>query len=359
MIEALSILVVITLVIRGQRKLAANAKQVLAEFGFPIPAEQLVTFYTGWLKLPTTPRARRWRERVWLPLRRLSGSKKDPLPVNELSPLENLIAQYLHRGRWRARLRRVAFLTVAASLLVLIVEYLLMIFEFNLGISFVKGFALVDTHYLERGIEDFISLVNLLAIQFLIFWVADAMLLSRSFALALKEDKPYWPEPVLAAHKKILGVRKQWTALWLDLRLIASRTGRVASLIWYPSLMIAAMAAAALTVNFGEFGFASNPVALAISAGFVVGAAVMLRRVAEAWRSDVLASLDNARLFGLEPANGGDENVHQLDRLSERVNALCDGAFAPYSQQPMVRAVLVPALTYGATAGLEYLHIST
>jgi hypothetical protein len=358
MIEALSILVVITLVIRGQRKLAANAKRVLAEFGFAIPADQLVHFYTDWLNLPTTPPGRRWRERVWLPLRRLSGNKNDPLPTNELSPLENLIAQYLHRGRWRARLRRVGFVTVAASLLVLVLEYLLMIFEFNLGISFVKGFALVDTHYLERGIEDFISLLNLLAIQFLIFWVADAMLLTRSFALALKEDKPYWPEPVLAAHMKMLGVRKRWTALWLDLRLIAGRTERVSSLIWYPSLMIAAMAAAALTVNFGEFGFASNPIALLISAGFVVGAAVMLRRVAESWRTDVLVSLDNARIFGLEPANGGDANVPQLDRLSERVTALSDGAFAPYAQQPMVRAVLVPALTYGATAGLEYLHIS-
>jgi hypothetical protein len=51
--------------------------------------------------------------------------------------------------------------------------------------------------------------------------------------------------------------------------------------------------------------------------------------------------------------------VAQLDRLSERVSALCDGAFAPYSQQPMVRAVLVPVLTYGATAGVQYLHISS
>jgi hypothetical protein len=39
------------------------------------------------------------------------------------------------------------------------------------------------------------------------------------------------------------------------------------------------------------------------------------------------------------------------------VTALCDGAFAPYSQQPMVRAVLVPMLTYAATAGVQYLHM--
>jgi amino acid permease len=157
---------------------------------------------------------------------------------------------------------------------------------------------------------------------------------------------------------KLLGLPRTWTEYWLDLRLIAWRTGRVASLIWYPSLMIAVMAVAALTVEFGEFGFASNPIALVISAGFVVCAGVMLRRIAEAWRSDVLFRLEDAKLHALQLPNPGDVNVEQLDRLSERVKALSDGAFAPYSQQPMVRAVFVPALTYGATAGLQYLHIS-
>ena len=66
----------------------------------------------------------------------------------------------------------------------------------------------------------------------------------------------------------------------------------------------------------------------------------------------------SAEIFVLEPSGEGKAGVAQLDRLSERVAALRDGAFAPYSQQPMVRAVLVPALTYGATAGLQFLHIN-
>jgi hypothetical protein len=357
MFEALSILSVITLVIRGQRKLHDNAKAMLNEFHFPKPSETLVESYYDWLRSPTTARRRRWKERLWLPLRRLSGNQQDPLPTNDLSALENLVAQYLYRGRWQGRLLRVGFITLVASLLLLVLEYILMIFEFNLGVSFVRGFALIDTHYVERGIEDGISLLNLLTVQFLIFWVADAMLLTRSFALALKEDKSHWPDTVIVDQMKKLGLSKTWAELWLDLRLIAWRTGMVASLIWYPSLMIAAMAVAALTVEFGEFGFASNPIALVISAGFVVCAGVMLRRIAEAWRSDVLFQLDDAKLYALQPANR-DTVLDQLDRLSERVQSLSDGAFAPYSQQPMVRAVFVPALTYGATAGLQYLHIS-
>jgi hypothetical protein len=358
MFEALSILTVVTLVIRGQRKLHDNAEKMFSEFHFPTPGDKLIESYVDWLRSPTTGGRRRWKERLWLPLRRLSGNKADPLPANELSALENLLAQYLYRGRWQARLRRVAFITLVASLLVLVLEYMLMVFEFNLGVSFVRGFALIDTHYVERGIEDGISLLNLLSVQFLIFWVADAMLLTRSFALALKDDKPHWPDTVIAHQMKNLGLSQAWTELWLDLRLIAWRTGMVASLIWYPSLMIAAMAVAALTVEFGEFGFASNPLALLISTGYVVCAGVMLRRIAEAWRSDVLFRLEDAKLEALRPANRDIVNVDQLDRLSERVKSLSDGAFAPYSQQPMVRAVFVPALTYGATAGLQYLHLS-
>jgi hypothetical protein len=358
MFEALSILAVITLVIRGQRKLHDNAEEMFNEFQFPNSGETLINSYVAWLRSPTTARRRRWKERLWLPLRRLSGNKQDPLPTNEFFALENLVGQYLYRGRWQARLLRVGFITLIASLLLLVLEYILMIFEFNMGVSFVRGFALIDTHYVERGIEDGISLLNLLTVQFLIFWVADAMLLTRSFALALKEDKPNWPDTVIGDQMRNLGLSRTWTESWLDLRLIAWRTGRVASLIWYPSLIIAAMAIAALTVEFGEFGFASNPIALIISTGYVVCAGVMLRRIAEAWRSDVLFRVEDAKLYALQPANPGGVNVKQLDRLSKRVKALSDGAFAPYSQQPMVRAVIVPALTYGATAGLQYLHIS-
>ncbi len=319
MFEALSILAVITLVIRGQRKLHDNAEEMFNEFQFPNSGETLINSYVAWLRSPTTARRRRWKERLWLPLRRLSGNKQDPLPTNEFFALENLVGQYLYRGRWQARLLRVGFITLIASLLLLVLEYILMVFEFNMGVSFVRGFALIDTHYVERGIEDGISLLNLLTVQFLIFWVADAMLLTRSFALALKEDKPNWPDTVIGNQMRSLGLSRTWTESWLDLRLIAWRTGRVASLIWYPSLIIAAMAIAALTVEFGEFGFASNPIALIISAGYVVCAGVMLRRIAEAWRSDVLFRLEDAKLYALQPANPGGANVKQLDRLSKRV----------------------------------------
>jgi hypothetical protein len=368
-VEALSIVLVVTLVLRGQRMLGTNAAEMLRAFKIPRDGPTLIDKYRSWLTL--SGNHRRWKERLWFPIRRLSGNKKDPLvrsttevaklaptPLDEISELEALVGQYLYRGRWSARFVRVGIATVISSCVLLALEYILMVFEFNLGISLVNGFAFVDFHYVERGIESVISFMNLLAIQFLIFWVADALFLTRSFALALAKDRPHWPDDVLKKGSQELGLCKSSAAMWFNLRLIAWRTGRVANLIWYPSIMIALMAGAALTVEFGELGFASNPIALVISAGFVICAAVMLRRVAESWRSDVLFRLDDERLCALGTP-GASQQVAQLECLSERVGALADGAFAPYSQQPLVRAVLVPAITYGATAGLQYLHIGS
>jgi hypothetical protein len=368
-VEALSILLVIAFVVRGQRKLSTNAATMLKEFHFQLDVKTMADKYRDWLRMPNN--SRRWKERLWFPTRALSGNKKHrlvvpataaerspPSPLDDLSELEALIGQYLYRGRWDARFIRVAISTVVSSCVLLALEYALMLFEFNLGVSLVNGFAFIDFHNAERGTENFISFVNLLAIQFLIFWVADALLLTRSFMLALAKDKPHWPDAVLQAHAKQFALCKPSTAMWLNLRLIAWRTGRVSSLIWYPSLMLAAMAVAALTVEFGELGFASNPIALVISAGFIVGAAVMLRRAAEAWRSDVIFRLDDGRLSALGNSDAK-PGADQLDRLVKRVRSLSEGAFAPYSQQPLVRAVLVPAITYGATLGLQYLHIGS
>jgi hypothetical protein len=194
---------------------------------------------------------------------------------------------------------------------------------------------------------------------FLILWVADAMLLTRSFILELKRLKPRWPVDVVAKSCSDLSLPDDLAVLWLDLQLISVRTTWVAALIWYPSIVILVMTLAALTVEFGQFGFANNPLALIISTTLVVISAMLLRNAAESWRSDVIDTLEDARLRELGSGAPLFTAATQLDRLLERVSDLCDGAFAPFSAQPFVRAVLIPLLTYGATAVLGYWHIGS
>jgi len=52
-------------------------------------------------------------------------------------------------------------------------------------------------------------------------------------------------------------------------------------------------------------------------------------------------------------------SASQITTLLDRVLALREGAFAPYSEQPIVRAVLVPAATYAATIALQYLQVGS
>jgi hypothetical protein len=67
--------------------------------------------------------------------------------------------------------------------------------------------------------------------------------------------------------------------------------------------------------------------------------------------------MEDIRL-ALQATNPEGGEVAQLQTLLARVKTLHEGAFASYSQQPLVKAVLVPALTFVATVGLQYLHLT-
>jgi hypothetical protein len=117
------------------------------------------------------------------------------------------------------------------------------------------------------------------------------------------------------------------------------------------------MFAATFTFEYGRYRFDSNPITLMASVALIVAAVVVLRQAAESWRSEVLQRLEHRRLALLAAKPAASEVVAQLQVLIELVTELHDGAFAPYSEQPLVRAVLLPAVTFGATAGFPYLHL--
>jgi hypothetical protein len=346
LIEAVSVVLVIALLLRGQRKLDENVEQIRKEFHMTHTTTDLLAWRRKELK---TWRAR-WREISWFPSNHLSADWATPPKDGSLSPIEALMARYLYRGHRIARLVRVTTATVLSTLALLFLEQ-------RAGKSLVGGTELLQSGSAESALVAGISIVSLLALQWLIFWVADAMFLSRSFFLDLLYHRPEWPSALVDAESKRLALQKGWTSMWLNLRLIARRTDCVAGLVLYPSIVIAGLTLAALTVEFGELGFASNPIALLGSAALVVLAAVLLRSVAERWRSSVRQPLEDIRL-ALQATNPDGGEVSQLKTLLGRVKNLHEGAFASYSQQPLVKAVLVPALTFLATVGLQYLHLT-
>jgi hypothetical protein len=346
LIEAASIVIVITLLLRGQRKLHENIEEIRTEFQILKSSDELIAWRTNQLKSWW----QRFRETFLFPSNYLSIDSHSPPQDSQLSPVEVLVARYLYRGHSRARLVRVMFATVLSTGALLILEQWL-------GKTLVGGTQLFRAGSAESRWVAGISILSLLALQWLIFWVADAMFLSRSFFLDMLRHQPAWPPTLVHTESRRLALREDWTTMWLNLRLIGLRTDCVASLVLYPSIVIAGLTLAALTVEFGEMGFASNPIALIGSSALVVLAAVLLRGVAESWRHSVLRRLEDVRLALLAtgPESGA---VSQLKSLISRVKNLHEGAFASYAQQPLVKAVLVPALTFAATVGLQYLHLN-
>jgi hypothetical protein len=345
-LELAIILGVFLLVIRGQRKLQENAERICREFAFKATIREMVAYYRTHIG--------RWysktgiAELLWFPVAQLSGGRTRSVGHNSLSPLEHLIAQYLYRGRMVKRLYRVLVATIASGA----VLYLLN----RIGLSLFGSVTWFNNQVQHRGAAGVISAVSLAFMQFLIFWVADAMLLSRSFLLALRKDEPAWPPEALKKEQQALGLPPDQAQLWSNLQLIARRTSWVTKFIWYPCLIIAGMGAAMFTIQFGEVQFVGNPTPLIMSSLMTVAAAILLRRSAESWRSAMIERLQDQRLQLLQGNPPNPDKTAQLDRLLDRVVELHAGAFAPYSEQPLVRAVLVPALTFGATTALQFLH---
>ena len=197
-VDSFSILTVVLLAVRGQRKLNDSAESVGREFGIRLTRKKLIHWHRGrrseihrlrksagkQLESGTAASSRktkpsdlpRWLTWFWFPLRPLSRNTGIDLAEGNVSQLEAIIAQYLHHGTALARARRVLPVTLAAVLFLVI------------PLEEIPGIA-----HLGRSL-DVISLLSLVAMQFLIFWTADALLLSRSFILALKRDKPAWPD---------------------------------------------------------------------------------------------------------------------------------------------------------------------
>jgi hypothetical protein len=353
LLEASIIPLVITLLIRGQRKLNDNANRIRREFRFASHPRSLVRRYAS--AVSTWPWRRREKEWTYVPIGYLSNDEDKAPVLPHLSALESLVARYLYRGVWQKRWLRVL---VATMLLIVTLKFL----EW-LGFSQFAGVPWLATQARKHGVTGWIAFCCVICVQLLIFWVIDAILLTRAFLLAVARYQPPWPPASLSKARQELGLPDDLSTVWLSLRLISRRTHWVSNFVWYPSLVIAGMFVATFTVEYGQYRFESNPVILLVSIGLIVAAVVLLRRAAENWRADLLRRLSDKRLAllatpqSMQAVSPNQGALAQVEALIEMVKQLRDGAFAPYSEQPLVRAVLLPAVTFAATAGLPYLHV--
>jgi hypothetical protein len=87
-----------------------------------------------------------------------------------------------------------------------------------------------------------------------------------------------------------------------------------------------------------------------ISVVVIVGSVLALRAAAEQARA-IAAEHLTARIIAAKRMSGAEcKAADQLEMLLARVENLREGAFAPLSSQPVVKAVLLPLLSYGGSA---------
>lgn len=208
---------------------------------------------------------------------------------------------------------------------------------------------------LTRTLQFWSTMPAALSIQFLIFFVADATLLSVLFIRGLRLHNASWPPRTLEAFQGMTGVPAQYLDGWIDLQFVARRSRVVGRLIYFPFVALSLMLAAR-SPFFDDFSAPPTLYVVAtVSFGIMLACAISLRIAAEASRRHGIEAMRNASL--LARGKGETALASQLDVLRERMERLDEGAFAPFSRQPLLRAILLPLLTVGGTSLFDYLAL--
>lgn len=198
------------------------------------------------------------------------------------------------------------------------------------------------------------------------FYVADVMLFSRLFvreAFARDNPAPVWPLRAkeafakLSLHAEYAPNSETQDALvttTMTIAYVSERTTCITPFIYYPFIMIAISVISHSPVlgppTFGPWAIAIE--AISLLAAFI--SAIALRSAAEDARAETVRHINILKWQELN-AGSSPESRERLDMLIERVTALREGAFSPLSQQPVVRALLLPLASYGSTLLLSIL----
>jgi hypothetical protein len=95
---------------------------------------------------------------------------------------------------------------------------------------------------------------------------------------------------------------------------------------------------------FDDFPISWTAVAAQVIAfAVIVGSVLSYRSAAENARKAARDHLTTR----IVTAQGDEKKVGQLERILTEIESLREGAFAPLTSQPIVKAVLLPLVTYG------------
>lgn len=321
----------IAFLIRSHRRLQINRRNITLDFA--LPREQ-----TGRDEPP--PRSLLARTKAFLAdvrecLRESFIAEPEVNPGN----VESLWAFYLRDGRACARWCRVICLVVLFTALALC--------AFAIWPDFVRF-----RGSLSFTADRWLFYACVLTFNFLLFYVVDALVICtrcvRRLAAGLQ-----WPSASAAKFAARYGANTPLDE-WMSVQIVARRTEAVGRLVYMPFILLFLIIVARNSV-FERWTFAPSVIALlTASAALIVLAAWRLRETTETVRTNALESLTD-RL--IEAQGAGGKGVQQIQLLIAEVRELRKGAFAPYTDQTFIRALLLPLAGYATSALIEYLSL--
>jgi len=277
--------------------------------------------------------------------------------VRPAAPVWRRIADMfsLDRPLWRWYIVQNRFSARAARVIV----YVLLAFL----ASWLLKVALHEVRFVpQRGelsltVHQCLHVLLLIALYFLVFFVVDATAFCVAFVRALRVQGANWPDSTLQKFEQELGIPRSYLDSWIDLEFIARRTRCVTRLIYFPFIVLS-LFLVSRSAAFDDWYMPTVGIVLAVlGAGTALACAVVLRYSAEGSRRHAMDLLrdDISRLSGDSPPPA--PKAAQLTLLLNRMDHLNEGAFAPFWQQPLLKAVLLPFATLGGTSLLDYLAL--
>jgi hypothetical protein len=274
---------------------------------------------------------------------------KEPAP-DELTaghssnrPSEDLWRDYCRRKTLRARLKRVLGLAVPYAILCGMI-----IFAFGpLFVPF-RGATSEKAH--------FVSLTLAIgAFIILLFWVVDATSMGVWLIKQIHKGYGGWSEKMKTFTAERFGVDAEEVNDWIGLEVIVKLTDTDNQFIYYPILVIILLGVSRLSY-FDRWDMPPGLlIVILLGLGFSMSCAIRLRRKAEQFRKEVLTRLWEKQVRLAGEGNGSKGLSKKIDMLIDHIKSIRSGAFAPFLEQPWVRATFIFLSSGGGLTALQYL----
>ena len=252
-------------------------------------------------------------------------------------------AQFTAKEAWTAYLRRNQFWPRLIRVGVLFAVYLVFSFGifglFQQPVTPARGDAALRADF-------WVLIPTVLGMMLLTFYVVDAIRLNSNFIRIVTGGVTKWEPDISVGGGRIPPLTKEDLARYYDIAFVAERTEVVAPLIWYPLIVLAVMVLAR-SAYFDNWTWPLGLILIfTLNAMWAFGSAAFLRRAAEQLRSAAISNLQLLRVASYKSP----ERQETFAELIGEIRGLKKGAFAPLSEQPFVRAVILPSGGLGLLA---------